>query len=88
MDHDNCGTGAAGIDVVNALAVDIDENALRRQLSLDLARRSRRKPDETDDERNEQQNCNDDEYHDAFLRGRGGDSFRALPMRHLARQCK
>ena len=50
MDHDNRGTAAAGVDVMNALAIDIDESAARRQRSFDLARRIRRKPDETDDE--------------------------------------
>ena len=82
------GPRAAGVDVVKALAIDIEESAARRQRGFDLARGIRRKPNQTGNEGNEQQNGNDDEYHDAFLRGRGGDSFTALPMRHLARQCK
>jgi hypothetical protein len=44
VDHDNGGTTAAGINIVNAIAIDLQELAARRQRRFDLARRNQTRP--------------------------------------------
>src|SRR3954451_20554118 len=63
MDHDDGRLAAAQVDIVDALTVDLDELAARRQHRLDAARWPRRKPDQTGDDERQQQDQSEQEGH-------------------------
>ena len=69
VDHDDRRLGAAGVGVMDALAVDVHELAARRQHGFDARGRVGREPDEAGDDDREQQDQSEKECHEKPSRG-------------------